>query len=259
MISVIIPFFNAKSFIVEAVNSCIYFKVVTEVLVIYDGCKKCTYKELLQLIGDLPKVKVIFHEDFVNLGSSASRNLGITESLNPYIAFLDADDYFLENRFDSFLNYINNNVFFDGIYEAIQFNNSKNLFTVYNYNIKPKELFYFLIRGSYGHFSTDGIILKKDILFKSGLFNESLDLHQDSELWLRVSYYGHLIPGNLTTPVSIARVHSENRIWRGMTNSSRFKVWAVTWKWGWNKPIGFVNKLLILRKLVKYKLDTLKE
>jgi hypothetical protein len=103
------------------------------------------------------------------------------------------------------------------------------------------------------------LIVKKDLLIQAGLFNETLELHQDSELWLKLAHYGKLISGSLADPVAMVRVHEGNRIWKGTSNTSRLKQWRITWCWAWDKPVGFINKLLILRKLVMYKISSLKE
>lgn len=259
MISVIIPFFNAKKFIIIAIHSVIRQELVSEVIVIYDGCPNISFSDVNNLLKGQNKVILIHHKEFTNQGPSASRNLGIQKASNNWITFLDADDYFLPNRFNEFNILVNSSKDFDGLYEPVQyFNGSDKIYGVRN-EIPSDKLFHFLIRGTYGHFHTNGLIVKKDLLLKAGLFNETLKLHQDSELWLKLGFYGSLVSGNINVPVSMVRVHGGNRIWKGTTNSSRFKQWKVTWKWAWNKPVGFINKLLILRKLFKYKIGSLNE
>src|SRR5690606_19392493 len=112
---------------------------------------------------------------------------------------------------------------------------------------------------TFGHFCTNGIIVKKKLCLDTGMFNEDLVLHQDSEVRLRLAYYGDLIAGNISTPVAVIRKHDNNRIWKETTNTYRLKQWKVTWNWAKNKRIGIFNKLLILRKLIKYKLGSIKE
>ncbi|WP_158531212.1 glycosyltransferase family 2 protein [Algoriphagus chordae] len=257
LISVIIPYYNARNFIVQSIESCVSHEIVSEVLVVYDGCPELNFFELREMFSDYSKVTVLAHPDFENLGAGASRNLGIVNSKYPFIAFLDSDDYFLRNRFEVFLNFIANNVSFDGIYEAGVFEDTNDLYTISNNNINSKNLLHFLIRGTYGHFCTNCIIISRKVLEKSGVFNENLILHQDSELWIRLSFYGQLMPGNLSYPVSVIRRHKNNRIWKGTTNSSRLKQWRVTWKWARHEPIGIINKLLIIRKLIKFELKSL--
>lgn len=256
MISVVIPFYNARQYVEEAVKSALVHHIVSEVVLIYDGCSHFGFQDLEELFSEDVKVRVIHHDNFENRGAGASRNLGIQVSSSPWIAFLDADDYFLSNRFDYFNKYLAKNVEFDGIYEAAVYEKSVKMRTVLK-SLDPSDLLHFLIRGTFGHFCTDGLIVKREVCFRAGLFNEELWLHQDSEFWLRLAYYGNLIAGDISNPVSVIRKHETNRIWSGTSNSSRFKQWMVTWLWAWNTPIGLINKILILRKLFRYKLSSL--
>lgn len=259
MVSVIIPVYQAKKFIEEAVKSCLFFDEVGEVLLIDDGSTDGSLIECQRIAQNTQKVKIFYHEDNQNMGPSATRNLGIKKAKFPFIAFLDADDYFLPNRFESFKLLLNKTSDFDGIYQPVQyFNGSNKIYGIRN-EITSSKLFHYLIRGTYGHFHTNGLIVKKDLLLKAGLFNESLMLHQDSELWLRLAFYGDLIGGNLSSPVSLVRRHDGNRVWKGTSNATRLKQWKVTWSWAWNKPVGLINKVLILRKLLKYKMGSLRE
>lgn len=259
LVSVVIPVYNAEEFIINAVNSVVSFSEVGEVVLVEDGSYDESYQICLTLSNSLKKVKLFTHENRINLGASSSRNLGIVNSSFPFIAFLDADDYFLPNRFESFKLFLNKTSDFDGIYQPVQyFNGSNKIYGIRN-EITSSKLFHYLIRGTYGHFHTNGLIVKKDLLLKAGLFNESLMLHQDSELWLRLAFYGDLIGGDLSSPVSMVRRHDGNRIWKGTSNATRLKQWEVTWSWAWNKPVGLINKVLILRKLLKYKMGSLRE
>ncbi|MDG1277519.1 MAG: glycosyltransferase family A protein [Algoriphagus sp.] len=258
MISVIIPFYKAENFILQSSKSASIQKIVSEVIVVYDGCPNTTFNELKILLYEMDKVFLIHHKGFINQGPGASRNLGILKASNNWIAFLDADDYFLENRFDSFKKAIKNDLVFDGMYEAAIYERSTKLYTVLK-SLSPSKLLHYLIRGTYGHFCTDGIIVKRELCLKAGMFNEELKLHQDSEFWLRLAFYGNLVAGDIKNPVSIIRKHENNRIWKGTSNSSRLKQWKITWRWAWDKPVGIINKLLILRKLFKYKIGSLRE
>ncbi len=259
MISVVIPVFRAKDFIGTAVESATSHPIVQEILLIYDGSADGTFEICEVISQENEKVRLFSHKDRINKGAGASRNLGIEMAKFPYVAFLDADDYFLPCRFQYFEDFFNRDSEFDGIYEAIQYFNGSNKIYTISKSIPFRKLFHFLLRGTYGHFHTNGLIVKKELLLRAGLFDESLDLHQDSDLWIKLAFYGKLIPGDLNNPVAMVRKHDGNRIWKGTSNTSRFKQWKVTWEWSKKESIGIINRLLILRKLIKYKIRSLKE
>ena len=98
-ISVIIPAYNVEPFIEKAINSAILQSSVEEVVVIDDGSTDNTLKIVKTMQSLNTKIKIFHHKYSLNQGRSASRNLGIKNAAANYIAFLDADDFYLENRF----------------------------------------------------------------------------------------------------------------------------------------------------------------
>jgi glycosyltransferase involved in cell wall biosynthesis len=79
VISVVIPFFNAKPFILDSVESASIHEIVSEIVVVYDGCPNITFDDLKMLLHGFDKVNIIHHHNLKNYGSGASRNLGIQE------------------------------------------------------------------------------------------------------------------------------------------------------------------------------------
>lgn len=256
-VSVIIPVYNAIEFIEQSVSSAVVFPVVGEVILIDDGSSDGSFERCKELKRRFEKIRIFSHKGRINRGASAARNLGILEAFCPFIAFLDADDFLLPNRFDVFKKYINEGKVFDGIYESVQYFNGSDKIYGIRKDIPPNRLTRYLLRGTYGHFHTNGVIIKKETLIKAGLFVESLDLHEDSDLWIKLSFYGKLISGKVGSPVAMVRRHEGNRIWKGTNNKSRFKQLKVTWNWAKKEKIGVINKALILRKLIKYRVSSL--
>jgi len=95
-VSVIIPAYNAAPYIRATIDSVLNstFKDF-EVIVVDDGSTDETYK-LLQNISH--KVKVIRQE---NQGLSGARNTGIKNSTGEYIALLDSDDIWHQDKLKS--------------------------------------------------------------------------------------------------------------------------------------------------------------
>jgi glycosyltransferase involved in cell wall biosynthesis len=97
-VSVIIPSFNAAGLIVKAVNSALtqdYSNI--EVLVIDDGSTDDTARLVKETFAD-SRVQLLRHPDGKNHGVCASRRLALSVARGDYIAFLDADDYYLPGK-----------------------------------------------------------------------------------------------------------------------------------------------------------------
>ena len=67
------------------------------------------------------KVKLFTHPGNTNKGAGASRNLGIENATMDFIAFLDADDYYLPDRFEAEKEIFLKEPLTDGVYGAIGF------------------------------------------------------------------------------------------------------------------------------------------
>lgn len=219
LVSVIIPVYNCERYLEKAISSVLQQPEVSEIVVVNDGSTDTTQNILETLQKQNPKIKIYHHENNSNKGRSASRNLAIKKATANYIAFLDADDYYLPNRFVSDKKIFQTDDNVDGVYNAIGANfyreASKNeqkqleLFTVRE-KIEPEELFNVLLSGKKGHFSIDGLTVKKEIFENTGYFTESLVVAEDTELIFKMALKCHLEAGVIDKPLAIRGVHDDN-------------------------------------------------
>jgi len=101
LVSVVIPFLDpVESFLREAVASVLSQDYrPLELICIDDGSKDDLSERIRAWCSDDDvSVQILHHEDRINRGPSASRNLGIAESTGKYVAFLDADDVWLPGK-----------------------------------------------------------------------------------------------------------------------------------------------------------------
>lgn len=100
-VSVVIPVFNAKTFLRETVQSALDQAQVGEVLLVDDGSTDGSFALCRALEMENPKrVRILLHEGHANRGPGESRNLGIREAQCPFLSFLDADDRYNPHAFD---------------------------------------------------------------------------------------------------------------------------------------------------------------
>lgn len=249
-ISVIIPVYNAEKYVTQAVESALQFEEVYEVILVEDRSPDHALKVCMELAEKYDKVKCFQHPDKKNHGASPSRNLGIEKSTGDFIAFLDADDYFLPNRFDAEKKLFKNPEV-EGVYGALgvdyyskaakkQYYNifENRLRTVYKKHY-PKEVFLGQIHmlGSFGLFSIDTLTIRRVALCKiKPLFKPHLRLHEDTEFLIRLSYYIDLYPGIIDQAVAMRGIHEDNRITKVETHvvdpsASRALLWKEIEQW----------------------------
>jgi len=215
-VSVITPVYNAANYVRQAVESTIYQDVVGEVILVEDGSPDNALEICKELEQEFDKVKLFQHPNGENKGAGASRNLGIGKAQFNYIAFLDADDWYLPNRFKREKQLFKNSEV-DGVYGATGFFHQKDSkiiegkLTTFEEKLKPEDLLFNYVSYK-GRFTTDAITFKKSLLQRSGLFKTNLKLHQDTHLWYRLAHFGKLYTGIIDQPIAIRRVHENNRI-----------------------------------------------
>jgi len=222
-ISVIIPAFNACHYLEKAVNSVFATQYIDlEVLIVDDKSKDGTLQLAKNLAYKRPdNIRVLQTPGKANRGAGAARNMGINHAAGELIAFLDADDVYLSNRFDKDVEILKNNKDIDGVYGAWDLlyqdkkrrreweeliGKQRKFISIQDPNRVLK-----ILKQTGGLWHTNTITLRKCIIEKAEGFNESLRLHQDIELWTRIALVGNIVSGEIETPVSVYRRHGYNR------------------------------------------------
>lgn len=97
-IDVVIPTFNGCEFIAETIESVLHQSVGMALsLIVIDDCSTDdTHDYVKKKFGDLENFQLM--KNTVNIGPAASRNRGILAGLSPYVAFLDHDDVWVEDK-----------------------------------------------------------------------------------------------------------------------------------------------------------------
>jgi glycosyltransferase involved in cell wall biosynthesis len=99
LISVVVAFLNEEKFLKETVDSVLNQNYTKwELLLVDDGSTDKSTAFAKELANTNVKIKYCEHPNHINMGLSASRNLGIKSSNGNYVAFLDADDVWLPNK-----------------------------------------------------------------------------------------------------------------------------------------------------------------
>jgi len=241
-VSVIVPVYNAEAYLRRAVESAVNLVEVGEIILIEDQSPDNALALAVSLEQEFDKVKLYQHPDKKNQGAGASRNLGIQKASCEYIAFLDADDYYLPNRFvkDKLVFETHDNC--DGVYSAVgthfytpeakkQFFDKgfgyQEILTLTG-DVPPQELFAVLFnrhKNVNGEFHTNGITLKKSVFKKVGYFNASLKLRQDIHLWRRLAGFCNLYPGEIVTPTAMRGIHAINRMTKVEDHKQYINLW----------------------------------
>lgn len=208
-ISVVIPAYNSSGVISRAVDSVLKQTCrPLEIIVVDDGSTDDTQEIMRQY--DHP-VRYIRQP---NAGSAAARNTGIQHANAPWIAFLDADDEWLDYHLECHVNLLQRNPAIrwsmsncyqtDGIKQNTQSDPDRERKRLID------DMYYedFLISQTELDLPlrTSTTIAHREIFEKAGYFDKALDRAQDTDMWFRIGYvYPKL--GYITKPTCI--VHLE--------------------------------------------------
>jgi glycosyltransferase involved in cell wall biosynthesis len=228
-ISVIIPVYNAEKLVRKAVESALFHPEVKEVILIEDASPDNSLEVCKALTTEYERVILYQHKDGKNKGAGASRNLGIMRATQDYIGFLDADDYYSNNRFKKEKEIFDANLNADGVYGATgvhyiddpganaweNLGHSEQSLTTVIKPISPDQLFESLIifnNINYGYFHLDAFTVRRSSLRAANiLFDESLRLHQDTVFLQQCAYYLNLYTGEYQKPIAYRGIHKDNR------------------------------------------------
>jgi len=208
-ISVIIPVYNAAPFLDKSIQSALDQLQTKEVLLIDDRSADNSFEICKKWERNDSRVKVFINEG--TKGAGAARNVGLRNATCEYIAFLDADDYYLQGRFTSTENIFYENPLIDAIGEGVLVSdsNNSNQKIIVSYD-KPKNkvnLKHFLTKSP---FYITGLTIKKKCLKLVGYFDEKLMQTQDTDFILRLIFNCNVFSGNKDEIVSIYLIHHSN-------------------------------------------------
>ena len=96
MISVIIPIYNCQQYLVQCMDSVQNQTIKNlEIICVDDGSTDESASIIQQYAREDNRIVLLRQE---NQGPGAARNRGIREAKGKYVAFLDADDFYIDKE-----------------------------------------------------------------------------------------------------------------------------------------------------------------
>ena len=107
-VSVIMPYFKKKEYVERSILSVINqtYKNL-ELIIIYDDESMDDFGYISNICDKFKNIKVI--RNIKNLGAGESRNIGIKSATGDLVAFIDADDYWFEEKLEKQINFLQKN------------------------------------------------------------------------------------------------------------------------------------------------------
>jgi glycosyltransferase involved in cell wall biosynthesis len=197
MISVVIPTYNQASFLGRAIESVWSQQMPETEIVVVDDCSTDETQDVLRHLPKTGEVNVVLQER--NQGPAAARNRGIKHSKGEWIAFLDSDDYWLPGKLQTQIQALERDNQFDFAYCGSVAVDDEGKVVATSPAPAIENFMRELLWGN--QIATPTMIVRRELLEKTGLFDESLQVGEDWDLWLRLASYarGHSIGETLVT------------------------------------------------------------
>jgi len=163
LVSVIIPVFNAQSFLAEAIDSVLSQKYrPIEVLIVDDGSTDGS----AAIAKNYPNTQYIYQ---AHQGLAATLNLGVTKASGEFLSFLDADDIWLKNSLSSQMRIFSDNPELDIVYGHHQrFYDDEMIDVDVVDNIPSGKNIPVFLKGT--------AVIRRESFWRVGLFDTSLKL-----------------------------------------------------------------------------------
>ena len=207
--------YNAKPFLDKCIKSALIQPQTREVILIDDRSTDGSVDLCKEWASKDDRVK--FFQNQGVKGAGATRNIGLIHAKYEYIAFLDADDYYLDGRFEGDELILTNEYIVDGTTNLTLLLVSNNEFLNTRLNkYKVNEIFGIKTvqtKIDMEHVLFDSLIhlnsvtIRRKLIDNSCLFDESLIQTQDTDFLLRLVFRHCIISTSNTKPVAIYRIH----------------------------------------------------
>jgi glycosyltransferase involved in cell wall biosynthesis len=204
-VSVVIPTYNLVQFLPEAVASArAQMWPDLEIIVVDDGSTDDT-PEVLERLSREGELRWFRQE---NAGASAARNRGIREARKNWVAFLDADDFWLAGKLAAQFEALDGkpSAAFSFTDERLRFEDRTE--SVRASRATDAPLLPQLLAGNI--FATPTALVRRDCFDAVGLFDARLRTGEDWDMWMRLA--AHFESARVALPLTTVRVASRAKV-----------------------------------------------
>ncbi len=198
-VSVIIPMFNSQDTIIDALESVkkqTALNRIIQILVIDDGSSDNSSEVVKEYQKENNSLPIELFEQ-CNQGVAVSRNVGLEHAKGEWVAFLDSDDEWNENKIARQLEIVESHPEIDFL--GAGYDNTpliilgRKIDSLYKANVKDLALKYFPC--------TPSILMRTSIYHEIGGFNEKWRYAEDGEYYTRIcmKYNYYYLPESLVS------------------------------------------------------------
>ena len=174
-ISVVIPVHNCERYIEECIRSVLeQTRKPFEIIVVYDGSTDKS-AEIVKRFGE--QVRYYYQQ---NGGAASARNVGIQKATGDFLAFLDSDDVWVQDKLARQMEVFEQNPFIDMVFGYAQNFHSAELAVELRAKVEgPMEAMPGHVAGT--------LLIKRSAFLRAGFFQTSLKVGEFVDWYLKAA------------------------------------------------------------------------
>ena len=193
--------YNGEEYLYSSINSVLKQTFSDFELVIIDDC---SHDKTYSIINNFNDSRIVYRRNNKNIGQTPSLNIGVKLSKGKYIARIDADDLYVDNKLEKQFYFLENNPEITVCGTQSKCIDEKG--NVYSNRLFPCTqrdiIFRSFFQSPIMHVSA---MIRKSEFEKVGLYNEEFPICADFELWSRMIIKGYKLV-NLNENLTMFRI-----------------------------------------------------
>jgi glycosyltransferase involved in cell wall biosynthesis len=214
LVSIIIPVYNSSAYVADALRSALEQDYENkEIIVVDDGSTDST-PEILKTFKE-EEIVVLTQ---VNAGPGAARNRGLKHAKGTYVAFLDADDFWVRGKLKLQIEYLERKPEIGAAYSKWLLWHADAEGRFLSPHLSPLKKPTSIVPQDSGwiytnllfecRLLTSTVVLRRSVMEQVGQFDEELRRGQDYDYWFRLSRASQI--HKLDHELVLYRIHGDN-------------------------------------------------
>lgn len=180
-ISVVVPAYNAEAYIEATIRSILNQTWRDFELIVIDDCSRDRTVEIVSRLAEEDR-RITLLKNEKNSGVSVSRNTGVSKAKGEWIAFLDSDDLWREDKLEKQLAFLESRQ--DAVlgYTASAFMDEDG--SPYNYILEAEEVMTYrkLLRRNL--ITCSSVMVRREVMARHPMGGDQM--HEDYSVWLQI-------------------------------------------------------------------------
>lgn len=204
-VSVVMPVYNASRFLRESIDSVLRQTYTDFELILVNDCSNDDSLDIMQEYFEKDSRVLVFSNE-ENKGVSYTRNFGVNQASGEYIALIDSDDMWTDNKLEKQLKLVSDYPDTAICFTGSAFVDTNSIKSDFVFNVPVFVDYKTLLKQNV--ISCSSVLIKKELLKKYPMAHDNM--HEDFAVWLSVLKNGGIARG-INEPLLIYRVDRNSK------------------------------------------------